>query len=142
MTDESGEWHLVPMEHVDTMVSGGRVSVIVHQCHMWNTDLRSPERDLPYEPLGYWNTAGSVGVPCKLCNVAPPEAIASLFILHNFDTFAGDGARIDGAGISQMIFDAVQRASMHFEHSYFLGDKLDKRRCPCSGCWEKMGPRV
>jgi hypothetical protein len=138
MTDESGEWHLVPMEHVDDMVSGGRVSVIVHQCGMWNTGLRS-ERDLPYEPLGYWNTAGCVGVACKLCNVAPPEAIASLFILHNFDTFAGDAARIDEAVIGQMIQNAVTQSFTHFEHTYFLGEKLDKHRCPCRGCWEGIG---
>ena len=131
-----GEWFIVPAEHANEYVSMDRNSVIVHQCNVWNAEIRSPD-ELPYEPLGYWTTAGSVEVPCKLCNVRPPEAIAHLFLLHNFDTFAGDHTlnRWDSLIPSQRFQHVTHQLK---KKRYFVHNTNDDS-CPCSECRDKYG---
>jgi len=145
---QDGEWYLVPAKHVNDFVSAGRESVIIHKCHKWTSELRSPERDdggggLPWEPLGYWTIAGSELHPCKLCDVRPPADIVSLWLLHNFDTFAGDPPLI-----ARMITKAVSKAFHDFERQYFVqgtgedtpvhgGSGLNS--CPCPHCRDKYG---
>ena len=131
MTDASGKWHLVPAEHVNDFVSSGRNSVIVHQCPQWSEDIRSPIKELPFEPLGYWTLPKHIQAPCRLCEQRVPEAIANLFMLHNFDTFAGDSY-----DLGRMINNALDNAMMHQEHTYLLGCPS---RCPCRACNARYG---
>jgi hypothetical protein len=138
MTSEDGEWFIIPSEHVDSWVAQDRESVIVHKCHLWNKDLRS-ENKLPWEVFGYWTTAGCTSVPCKLCEVRPPEAIASLWLLHNFDTFSNDSF------IERIVSRAVSRAwSGGFHQSYIRGlhESSDAEPCPCRECKERYGDFV
>jgi hypothetical protein len=129
LTDDTGEWFIVPEEYVDAFFTTNHVSAIVHQCHKWNTDLRS-SIGLPYQPLGYWMSPGSVDVPCKLCDVRPPDKIASLWLLHNFDTFAGDPS-----GMSRIISKDVLMAGLHFDHTFCIVDGP----CPCGACVTRYG---
>lgn len=124
-----GSWFIVPAEHVGDVVSAGRESIIVHQCERWSEELRNPA-GFPYQPLGYWTTANTVNVACKLCKVPPPEAIAKLWLLHNFDTFAGDPS-----DLSRAITKSISRAFTQIEHRYFIKD----RSCKCRACYEPIG---
>jgi hypothetical protein len=130
---EDGEWFLVPAEHVNLSIPGDRESLIVHRCHVWNPELRSPD-DLPYEPLGYWASAESVSHRCKLCNVRPPEKIANLFLLHNFDTFAADSK---WESLGREIGRGVSKAIHRQELKYFV--QSTDGHCTCSDCHDKYG---
>ena len=134
MTDETGKWHLVPAEHVNNLVSSGRNSVVVHQCPEWSEDVRSPVKELPYEPLGYWTLPKHMTAPCMLCAVHVPEKIASLFMLHNFDTFAGDG---DGFDLGRIISTSLNQAFSHFDHTYMIRDP--DHPCTCRLCYSAYG---
>ena len=106
-----GDWHIVPAEHVVDWISFDRESVIVHNCHEW----RSPEDNFgrPYpkgawDPLTYWTLPHLLYVQCPICHMHPPEAIASLWLLHNFDAFAGEDP------LSRSISEALKKAFYHY----------------------------
>ena len=109
-----GEWHLVPAEYVNSWVSMDRESVIVHQCPEWTVESTT-EAGLTYDHIGYWATSGSVDVRCKLCNHSPPEAIARLFLLHNFDSFAKDG-------YDRWLAGGIDKAFVQFDRMHVLGE--------------------
>lgn len=128
---EDGEWYLVPTEHVDSKLDTNCVSVIVHKCPEWTDELLSPGNK-PYEPLGYWVTPESVNTACSLCDVPPPETIASLFMLHNFDTFAG-APDVYGRTVIRQISEAWSRGLHRFAVTNVEGP------CPCRECHDKFG---
>ncbi len=130
MTDESGEWHLVLAEYTNDFVSAGRNSVVVHQCPQWDGKTRSPIKNLPYEPLGYWTIPKHITAPCRLCGHSVPEAIANLFMLHNFDTFAGDLS-----DMSRIVTNQVNRTFSLMEHAFYIQGE----NCRCEICTEKYG---
>jgi hypothetical protein len=132
---EDGEWFLVPAEHVDSFIQVRRESIIVHRCHKWTAELLSPN-GLPYEPLGYWVSADAVQHCCKLCNVHPPEAIANLFLIHNFDTFASD---------PPVLSRIIQRKSSLVFHQWdlehFVQDAT-RKPCSCRYCHDNYGDPI
>ena len=134
MTSDDDKWFIIPTEHVDDMVKTTCVSVIVHKCDNWTADLLSPN-GLPYESLGYWTTPGSVATACLLCDVPPPEAIASLWTLHNFDTFAGAPDEI-----SRMLARDILKSWSWGLHSFAVTNV--EGPCPCRECRERYGASV
>lgn len=135
MTDESGKWHLVPADAVNDFVSAGRNSVVVHQCPQWSEDIRSPIKNLPYEPLGYWTVPKDMTAPCKLCEQRVPEKIANLFMLHNFDTFAGDQD-----GMNRIINTQLTRTFALMKHAFTAGTfRNDEPPCRCVVCVDQYG---
>lgn len=110
-----GEWHIVPAEHVNSWVSKDKKSVIVHECSLWK-DVPTKE-GVYWKQYGYWSLAEHVDKPCKLCLCRPPAAIVQLFMLHNFDTFAGDD-RIDREWVK---LPPTSRFQIQGRSGYFLG---------------------
>ncbi len=135
MTDESGMWHLILAEHVNDYVSSGRNSIVVHQCPQWGQEVRSPIKNLPYEPLGYWTIPKHIKAPCKICGQRVPEAIANLFMLHNFDTFASDPNDYSLSSLSRSVTAAVVDAGVHYDHTFLLADGP----CTCTNCISTYG---
>jgi hypothetical protein len=139
---EDGEWFLVPAKHITSSAYGSiidnRESVIVHRCHKWTAELRSRD-DMPYNPLGYWSTTGCLEFPCKLCNVRPPEAIANLFLLHNFDTFASDPS--PWAEVGRSIGSSITRSIHRQELALFIQATHPDRTagCACALCHDTFG---
>ena len=118
-----GPWHIVPTGYVTDWVGFDRESVIVHACPEWER----PEEDrvgLPDPPgswdiLTYWTTLWSLNAPCERCNMRPPEAIAGLWTLHNFDAFAGENT------LSRFITEAVKKAEHVFYDAFVRGNGVE-----------------
>jgi hypothetical protein len=81
-----GDWYIVPAEYVNDWISFDRSSVIVHKCSAWEGYLNGGI----IGPMTYWTRPESLKTRCNLCDMHVPEAIASLWVLHNFDDFAGE----------------------------------------------------
>jgi hypothetical protein len=82
-----GDWHIIPSLACVSWASFDRQSVIVHNCPSYDTTLPGTDTD---SALSYWTMISYLKTPCKLCGECPPDSIASLWLLHNFDEFVGE----------------------------------------------------
>ncbi len=115
-----GTWYLVPAEYVNDWVVFDHSSVIVHKCGVPAADetwgLRPGSVWEYTHPLTYWTRQESLKNRCGLCDMRPPEAIASLFMLHNFDTFAGEKL------MNRVISECAKKSNYDFNKHFLKGD--------------------
>ena len=130
-----GDWHIVPVKHVNSWVTMNRKSIIVHKCPFWK-DMPTSE-GWYWKQYGYWATAEHVDKSCKLCMHSPPAAIVHLFMLHNFDTFAGDDI------MERSVIKHFTKINLKFDQMMFLtGSRYDDKRdlAPIKEPPKNMGP--
>ncbi len=118
-----GPWHIVPTGYVTDWVGFDRESVIVHACPEWEKgfgeSVKEKYTNFSVAHLSYWTTLWSLNAPCEQCDMRPPEAIAGLWTLHNFDAFAGENT------LSRFITEAVKKAEHVFYDAFVRGNGVE-----------------